>query len=263
MDTDQAFYDLDGDDLIPSPLTRGPWSPQIQHGGPPSALLARAFEALAPPAQWHIARVTVDLLRPIAVDRPLRASAERSREGKQVLGLCGELRCDDRPVARAHALCVRRQPLELPAHVLPPEQPVDPESFPPFVFAIFAWPVGFHTAVEARLESGAIGRGSAVAWLRPRHPLVRGEPCSALQRVMIVADAINGIGCTLDMQRFTFINADLSVYLHRLPEGPWVRLAATSSPQPDGIGLVEAQIGDHHGPIGHALEALVITARGP
>lgn len=263
MDPDSAFYAPHGDDLVPDPLTRGPWRVDHQHGGPPAALLARAFEALAPADAWHVARVTVEFLRPIAVDRPLRVSAERSREGKQVLGLHGVLTCDGRPVARAHALCVRLLPLELPADVVAPEQPADPESFPAFRFPFFPWPVGYHTAVETRLESGAIGDGPAVAWLRPLHPLVRGEPTSPLQRVLIVADAINGVGFALDLRRYTFVNADLTVYLHRMPEGEWVRLAATPSPQPTGVGLVEAQIGDRRGPIGRALEAQVLALREP
>jgi hypothetical protein len=147
--------------------------------------------------------------------------------------------------------------------VLPPGRPADPESFPAFTFPFFRSAVGYHTAVEVRLESGVIGSGPAVAWLRPRHPLVRGESTSALQRVLIAADAINGVGFALDLARYTFINADLTVYLHRLPEGPWLRLAAHPSPQPDGVGVVEAELGDTHGPIGRALEAQVLRLREP
>ena len=43
-----AFYVTDGDDFVATAHTRGPWSPKHQHGGPPSALLARAIEAQAP-----------------------------------------------------------------------------------------------------------------------------------------------------------------------------------------------------------------------
>jgi hypothetical protein len=262
---DQAFYSLDrssdGERLVPSALTRGPWHANHQHGGPPAALLARAFEALAPPAEWHIARFTVEFLRPVPIDRTLQLSAAPTRSGQQVLTLEGQLTSDDRPLARAHALCIRQVPLALPPEVLPPTQRADPEAFPSFSFPFFRAVVGYHTAMEVRLESGVIGGGPAVAWLRPRHPLVLGESTSAMQRVLIAADAINGIGFALDLQRFTFVNADLTVYLHRLPEGPWVRLAASPSPQPNGIGIVEAELGDSSGPIGRALEAQVLRAR--
>lgn len=265
MDTARAFYSVDhsasGERLVPSALTRGPWHPDHQHGGPPAALLARAFEALAPPAEWHIARFTVEFLRPVPIDTVLQLHATPTRSGQQVLTLEGLLSTDERPLARAHALCVRQVPLPLPPEVLPPARPLDPESFPAFTFPFFRAAVGYHTAMEVRLESGAIGGGPAVAWLRPRHPLVLGEATSALQRVLIAADAINGVGFALDLDRFTFVNADLTVYLHRLPEGPWLRLAASPSPQPSGVGLVEAELGDSQGAIGRALEAQVLRLR--
>ena len=116
-------------------------------------------------------------------------------------------------------------------------------------------------AVATRRESGTPGAGPAVAWLRTLHPLVGDEPISPLQRVLLAADAINGVGANLDMARYSFVNADLSVYLHRLPDGPWIRLAAAPHPQPHGVGLVLAELGDTRGPIGHALEAQVITTR--
>ena len=260
MDPD-AFYHPDGDRLVPTALTRGPWHIDHQHGGPPAALLARAIEALAPPEQWHPARFTLDFLRPVPVTRPLRAVAELTRRGKTVLGLCARLLDGEQPVASATALCIRRLALELPAGAAPAAVHRDPESFTPFVFAFFRWEVGYHTAIEARLESGEIGRGPATAWMRTRHPLVAGEPSSPLQQVIIVADAINGVGSTLDLAHHTFVNADLSVHLHRLPTDPWIRLAATPSPQPHGVGTVDAELADRIGPIGRALESQVIAAR--
>lgn len=266
MAPDQAFYSLDprgGERLVPTALTRGPWHPGHQHGGPPAALLVRAFEALAPPAEWQLVRFTVEFLRPVPIDRPLQLRAAPTRSGQQVLTLEGLLSADERPLARAHALCVRQRPLPLAPGLLPPARPADPEAFPAFCFPFFGAAVGYHTAMEVRLESGVIGAGPAVVWMRPRHPLVLGEPSTALQRVLIAADAINGVGFALDLHRYTFINADLTVYLHRAPEGPWLRLAATPCPQPSGVGLVEAELADHRGPIGRALEAQVLRLREP
>ena len=46
-----------------------------------------------------------------------------------------------------------------------------------------------------------------------RHPLVAGEEPSPLQRVLIAADAGNGVSAALDWRRYLFINTDLSVHL--------------------------------------------------
>lgn len=260
----QAFYsrDGDGDAFVGTPLTRGPWQIDHQHGGPPAALLARALEALAPAEHWHPARFTIEFLRPVAVDRPLRAVAEVTRRGSSVLGVAGTLHDGERPVARGQLLCVRRQPLALPAGAAPAGWDIDLAALTPFVFPFFRWDVGYHTAIEGRLESGTLGAGPAVAWLRPRHPLLADEPTSPLQSTLIVADAINGVGFVLDLARYSFINAELTLYLHRLPGSSWIRLAASPSPQPTGVGVVEAEVGDLRGPVGRALEAQVIVARG-
>ena len=46
--------------------TRGPWSDQHQHGGPPAALLAHGMEALLP-AGVQLARITFELPRPVPI----------------------------------------------------------------------------------------------------------------------------------------------------------------------------------------------------
>ena len=60
-----ALFIADGDRFVPTVHTRGPWDPQAQHGGPPAALIARAVEAVPADAPMHVARLTVELLRPV------------------------------------------------------------------------------------------------------------------------------------------------------------------------------------------------------
>ena len=63
-----AFYTLDGERFISSELTRGPWSNQHQHGGPPCALLGRALSRHGDEADaFFLARMTVELLRPVPI----------------------------------------------------------------------------------------------------------------------------------------------------------------------------------------------------
>jgi hypothetical protein len=249
-----AFFLPDDDAFVATILTRGPWSDVQQHGGPPAALIARAMEALAgADGDWHLARFTIDFLRPLPIGPRLRVAADINRRGSKVLGLEGAILDGERPLARAAALCVRRSPVELPPHVLAQDRPVDPDALPVHTFPFFRWPVGYHTAVEGR--RGADGS----VWLRPLHPLVPGEPVSPLQRVLLAADAINGVNFVLDLQQHSFVNADLTIHLHRHPVGTWVQLAATHTPQPNGVGVVDAALSDERGSIGRALETQVVT----
>ena len=91
------------------------------------------------------------------------------------------------------------------------------------------------------MTGGFLEPGPAMVWMRSRVPLVAGEPTSPLQRVLIAADAGNGVSAALDWRRYLFINTDLSVHLKRLPEGDWVGLDAVTYPEPNGIGLADTR----------------------
>ena len=69
----EAFYERDGDLLVATELTRGPWDPGAQHAGPPAALLGRAIEGLEDAAEFHVGRLSFDILRSVPI-APLRNS---------------------------------------------------------------------------------------------------------------------------------------------------------------------------------------------
>ena len=74
-----AFYlPLGGGRFSPTEHTAGPWTPDAQHFGPPSALLVRALEEIdgGPPRQ--LARLTVEILGPAPLtELTVRARLER------------------------------------------------------------------------------------------------------------------------------------------------------------------------------------------
>lgn len=256
-----AFYEPDGDDgrFRSMPETIGPWDPGFQHAGPPSALLARAFERLSP--ELCVRRVTVELLRPIPI-APLTVRAEVVRAGKRAQWLSGSLLlADGKEVARASGLAIRPSAVELPPHPRLPDLLPPPDASSPFVFPFFLSPVGYHTAMELRIARGEWSTGPCAAWLRQRVPLVEGESPSPLQRTAVAADAGNGVSVTLPIDRFTFINADLTVHLHREPAGEWIGLDATTIPEGDGTGLQHSLLLDERGVIGRSLQSLVVAAR--
>ena len=71
-----AFYEADGDDLVPTELTRGPWDAAAQHAGPPAALIGRAVERLAArhPEPTRVGRITYEIMRPVPIS-PVRVEA--------------------------------------------------------------------------------------------------------------------------------------------------------------------------------------------
>ena len=116
-DIPASLWEVDGDHVVATGMSRGPWDQRHCHGGPVSALLARAVEqvegAVAGSA-WQIARLTVELTRPVLVGRPLELTAEVERPGRKVSLVAAVLRDAGTEVARVRALRIRREDMDLP-----------------------------------------------------------------------------------------------------------------------------------------------------
>jgi hypothetical protein len=252
----EAIYSRDGDWFVPTRSAGGPWSPEAQHGGPPSALLAGAIERVEP-TEMFLSRITIELLRPVQMV-PHRVEVEMLRPGKRVQLIGARLLSAEGEVARATALRIRADeeidpgpPIHAEAPPDPPENGIERPAFDGF-------PHFFADAVDVRyLAGGADIAGPATAWIRLAIPLVDGEEPSPLQRVVVAADTGNGISSELDFREYLFINPDLTVYLHRALIGEWVLLNAVTDIS-SGTGLAQSALSDQHGAIGRSLQALYV-----
>ena len=78
-----ALYEPAGDRFVATALTRGPWSPDHQHAGPPCALLAREIERVSGIDGGQTARLSFDILRPIPIAE-VAVEARVIRPGRRV-----------------------------------------------------------------------------------------------------------------------------------------------------------------------------------
>jgi hypothetical protein len=259
-DLPSAVFEADGTTLLPSELARGPWSPDAMHGGAPAAALARAVERHDPGSASFVARLTVDLLRPVPL-APLEVVTRTTRPGRKVQWVEASLVADDVEVARAHALRLRMTPplgLPLPPEAAPTVRPPDESTAIDVEFPRVQG-LGFWRAVEFRIASGSWHEtGPATIWFRLRVPVVAGEPPSPLQRVAAAADFGNGLSTVLPRGQYLFINPDLSIHLHRHPVGEWVALEGESAAEDYGIGLAAVRLHDERGPIGRSVQSLLV-----
>ena len=267
-----AFFSAEGDGLYSaSELTRGPWDPGSQHAGPPAALVGREIEALGDGrlagedgARAQVGRVTFEVLRPVPIGR-VRVSAEVLRPGRRVEMIGASLSDEDgTELIRARGWRLRSAEHGVGFEEAPgrPNAPSGPGEAAEAGFFPTGQEVGYHTAMEYRFVSGSFtDPGPAVVWMRSRVALVEGEEISPLQRVLVAADSGNGVSAALDWRRFLFINVDLTVHLHRMPEGEWVCLDALTLPEPNGIGVADTALSDERGPIGRATQTLLIDER--
>src|SRR5256885_14458603 len=92
--------------------------------------------------------------------------------------------------------------------------------------------------MEMSMARGEIGvPGPAAVWFRLAVPVVAGVDTTPLMRVAAAADFGNGISGAVTWDEHVFINPDLTVYLHRLPAGDWIRLDARTWPTHEGVGI--------------------------
>ena len=226
----------------------------------PAALAVWAAEAIPTREPMQVARVTIDLMRPVPL-APLTLKTEVLREGRKIQLCAVRLLAGDAVVVGATILKIKTQALNLPSEVgdlaveLPgPDQAR--EEQPSFSSSPFV------TGISMRAARGRFGvPGPGAIWYRVDRPLVEGSPVSQAMRAVVAADFCNGTSAVLDFHEWTFINADLTVNFARQPLGAWILLDAESWIGPDGAGIATARLADERGYFGRAVQSLVIEKR--
>jgi hypothetical protein len=261
-----ALFEPVGDAFVPTELTRGGWSDDAQHGGPPSALLARAIERVDTLAPMQVVRMTIDLMREVPLT-PLTVRTRVVREGRRIQLVEAELAARDVVVARTSALKIRTADVPLPPDDGDDDPPPPPEECPPF-----AWteldpgtsdlPRYYLNAIAIRSHRGSFGRpGPGTSWFRLLQPVVAGEETSDLVRAAAIADMGNGNSQRLDGRHWLYVNPDITLYLHAPPSSEWIGMRSRAKQHRTGLGLAATELFDEHGPIGLVAQAQLIEPR--
>jgi len=240
--------------------TTGPWFADVQHVGPPSALLVRALERCAPRPGTQLSRITVEVLGPVPAGE-VAVRAEVLRPGRAIELLAAQMHAGGRAVLRAQAWRLATGDTAAvavgAADPLPPVSAGTPRPERPE-----GWLPGYADAVEWRWLAGWFGDpGPGRVWGRQRVPLVEGEEPSALQRLAVVADSGNGIASPLDVRHWLFVNTELTLHLHRAPIGEWIGVDAATVVGPTGLGTASASLFDEAGHTGRSAQGLVVRRR--
>jgi hypothetical protein len=257
-----GLFQRDGSRYVATPLSRGPWDARALHGGATSALLAWACERHDPGAASFLTRLTVDLLRPVPL-APLELRVRTLRPGHKVHWIEAALHDeDDRQVAHAVALRMRTSDVDTAGSAegvvhAPPSR----EAVPTPLFPFGEGAVGYWTANDVVMVQGNWTEpGPGIAWLRLKCPVVGGEAVTPVMRVAAAADFGSGVGNAVRFTNANAINAELTVHLHRHPAGEWVCLESSSWVQPEGVGMAETRLHDERGPLGRAVQSLLVES---
>ncbi len=255
-----AFFVRDGDDFVPTWLAQGPWGSTVS-GNVVGGILAWAIERDAAAGELHPARLTVDLLRPTALE-PLRVQTVVSRQGRRIRVVDAHLTQRGNLVARASAVFLGRteQPPDevwsLP--VAMPPLPAEPEDLPERAH-MSIWSYGRDPVAGSPgigMTEWQQAEGPKFAWVREKTPVVDGDPLTPFTRAAMAGDVTSSL-THWGTGGLKFINADYTVTLSRLPDGPHIGLAALTHYSHAGVATGVATIFDRHGPIGSGMATAI------
>jgi hypothetical protein len=244
-------------------LTIGPWDPGLQHAGPPAALLLREAERASGIEGGQSVRLAYDIFAPVPVG-PVQVRASVVRPGRRielveaVLTAVGE-----RPLMRLSAWRMRTREDGAPeSRAADHPAAAGWQDSRPETAGFFTEDVAYHRALEWRFATGSFNApGPASAWTRPASELVAGEPMSPLQHLLVMTDAASGISASLDWGTTSFANIDLSLALHRAPQGEWLGMDAVTVLGGTGAAQCYAVLFDETGAIGRSTHALFVEPR--
>ncbi|WP_406343664.1 thioesterase family protein [Streptomyces sp. NBC_00648] len=253
----ESYYERTGErSYKPTAHAGGAWSPDEQHFSPVAGLVVHALDQhlATRPGNLVLARISYDILGRIALDE-CEITVETVRPGRTIELLEATVAIAGRPVVRARAWLLASLDTSAVADS-PHERLPAPEELAPWVMSE-GWGGGYVSSIEVR-RTPPVRKGRTSAWLSSPIDLVAGEPSSALASYITLVDTANGIAVQQDPTAWMFPNLDLTIHLHRQPEGPWTGLDTTVTFGPSGQGLTSSVLHDVHGPVGHAEQILTV-----
>lgn len=256
--TVDAFFSIDADGrAVPRPEARSPWSADMLHGRLLAGLAARAVDAHHLDGGMRPARLTIDLFRSPAME-PVEVAHRRVRDGGRVRVVEVDLHVGGHHSARATVVLLRagthpdgtpwtRDPWDVPH----PDEIDVPTPSPTQSLASFQ--------IRAVGGRGFGTSGQKQVWLRDERPLVDGEDLTPFERVAIASDFASPLGNSSD-QGLAFINADITLYLGRLPRGEWIGIEVGAHVGADGVAVTRSDLFDLEGAVGFTDVCAVANA---
>jgi hypothetical protein len=255
------LYRVEQNTAFATQFTAGPWGPDLQHGGAPTALISWLAERIPTREPMQVVRITMDLLRPVPI-APLQFQTEVVREGRKIQLCAVTLLHENVVVVRASVLKIRSVELSLPPTAIEEKIALPGPEDGQEADVPASNPNALIRGMTMRVVQGNFREpGPAAIWFRVDRQLFEAQPVTPLQRAAMVGDFCNGVSTVLEWGKWTFINGDLTINLARLPIGEWILLDAQTWLGDGGCGIAFAKLGDRRGYFGRAIQSLVIEPR--
>ncbi len=262
------MFTREGACFVPTDRARGPWAFDTLHGSPVAALIAFCVEErladLAPAGngaigELRIARQTIDLFRPVPYGQ-LLVEVEPIRQGRRIAVFQTRLSCEGKLLTQATTLCLRAgADLGSVGSNHGGDAPPPPaEAVPNRVERAGNRWVSYPGTLEMRHVVPPGGERPPVVWIRADAPVLEAVPLSPAVRAASIADFVSPFA-NMQPGRSGYVNADITIHLHRPPVGEWHFLRIVSRGAADGIATAQAVLGDRSGAYGGSSAASLIN----
>jgi hypothetical protein len=190
---------------------------------------------------------------------PLEVTSQVIRDGRRIRVVDGSVTSGGVELARGRAVMLRRteQP-EGRVWTPPPWEVADPDSIDPPPARDGGRTPMWETRPIDGPEFGDVVQKRA--WLRETRALVEDEAMTPFVRAALAADFTNPFANSGD-RGLNFVNADVTLYLHRDPVDEWLGFEVAGHHGSSGIAVAECQIYDREGQIGRSLVTGVANQR--
>ncbi|HIW96583.1 MAG TPA: thioesterase family protein [Candidatus Corynebacterium gallistercoris] len=258
----------------PTKHTESPWGPGFQHGSPPAALIATVLEDGARDhgvdlQAGRFSRMTVEILGAVPLS-PLRTTARVLRPGKRITYFEAVVEDESgREFVRGTGWWIKTSDSAgiertVAEDVAGPAEAPEAEDFTE------RWSSGYIDSIEITRQprqNVQVSEDNAddnaaqpnIYWSKSDLPVVAGRQDTPWMRLMKTVDIANGLNSVLDINEWSYMNVDTTVYLHHELRGEWVGLIAEANCGHDGIGTTVARIFDEHGAIGTCNQGFILA----
>lgn len=250
------FERIDESAFHATSAVEGAWSVEEQHIAPALGLITHVIEQdhhARRGGDLQLGRVSFDILGTIPIER-VDLSVRVLRPGRTIELVEATLSHDGRPAVIARAWLMQvADTAAIAGSSLPPmpsREALEPWS------AGEIWPGRYVRTVDIRRRQVEPGR--AWCWMRPRIPLLEGEPISPTARLLGLVDIANGVTPRFVPAEVAFPNVDLTCHLAAQPQGEWLGFDISVTVGPAGLGLTDTVLHDERGPIGTVQQILTV-----
>ena len=282
----RSFFIKDPSDQTkfhPTQYARGPWDKNSLHGRVISGLIAYEAESnhldTEEDAQLQVSRITVDLFRQAPMDI-LKTESIVIRSGRRIKVVEVNVKADIpnrgmSVVARGNIVMLKKTTNPEGSIWSPPSwtsvAPMDNQPEPVHTPCIDSEkPMPIWQTINADTTKSAIDKENKItydsnspkmAWIRETHQLIDGEIPSPLVRVAQVADVANPFANS-GTHGLNYINADITLYLQRNPEGQWIGTETSYHGASNGVSVGTIALYDKFGRIGTSTVCGLAQIRG-